>query len=122
MSVTISNGALLDTSSEHQDRTVHVETLSVSVLPPILLQVKLPPGYPMYSPPEIVALRTTHHWLPAGQASQKGLLDLWKSGESILYTWIEYLRTGEFLRDMNIAPSTDSDNVISCVSSNQLVW
>lgn len=122
MSVTVSNQVSLETLSEHPDRTAHAETVSVSVLPPILLQVKLPPAYPMQSPPEIIALRATHHWLPANQAFQKGLLDRWQSGESVLYTWMEYVRTGEFLREMNIASLTEGDNIISCVSSSQLMW
>ena len=88
------------------------ETLILSVLPPLLLHVILPPSYPLHSPPEIVSLRATHMWMPNIQILQTALTEMWRIGEQVLYNWVEYIRTGEFLRTIKLI----EDSVIMYVS------
>ena len=93
------------------DRTSPRETLSLSVLPPLLLHVILPPSYPLHSPPEIVSLRATHMWIPNTQVLQTALTEMWQIGEQVLYNWVEYIRSGEFLQTIELT----EDTVITCV-------
>ena len=90
------------------------ETLNLSVLPPLLLHVILPPSYPLHSPPEIVSLRATHMWIPNIQVLQTALTEMWRIGEQVLYNWVEYIRSGEFLQTIKL----NEDPVILCVSLN----
>lgn len=76
--------------------------LSLSSLPPILLHLILPPTYPLHAPPEIVSLRATHSWLRRIPDLHKALLNMWQEGEAVLYTWVEYIRTAEFLSIMEL--------------------
>jgi E3 ubiquitin-protein ligase RNF14 len=95
-----------------EDKISSRETLVLSVLPPLLLHVILPPSYPLHSPPEIVSLRATHMWIPNIQILQTALIEMWQSGEQVLYNWVEYIRTGEFLETIKLT----EDSVIMCVS------
>jgi E3 ubiquitin-protein ligase RNF14 len=88
------------------------ETLNLSVLPPLLLHVILPPSYPLHSPPEIVSLRATHMWIPNIQVLQTALTEMWRIGEQVLYNWVETIRSGEFLQTIELT----EDSVIMCVS------
>jgi len=74
----------------------------------------LPPAYPLRNPPEITLIRATHVWLPETQTLQAELLNLWQAGEPVLYNWVEFIRTGEFLQKMNLLSSVSSD-LIACV-------
>lgn len=76
--------------------------LSLSTLPPLLLQISLPPGYPTTSPPDILSLRATHLWLSKLLQLQSKLRNQWQPGEGVLYNWIEYIRTGDFLSDLDM--------------------
>lgn len=95
-----------------EDDTSLRETLVQSALPPLLLHVILPPSYPLHSPPEIVSLRATHMWIPDIQVLQTVLINMWRIGEQVLYNWVEYIRTGEFLQAIELT----KDSVIVCVS------
>ena len=88
------------------------ETLILSVLPPLLLHIILPPSYPLHSPPKIVSLRAAHMWIPNIQILQTALTEMWQIGEQVLYNWVEYIRTGEFLQTIKLT----EDSVIMCVS------
>lgn len=94
------------------DKISRRETLNLSVLPPLLLHVILPSSYPLHSPPEIVSLRATHMWIPNIQVLQTALTEMWRIGEQVLYNWVEYIRTGEFLQTIRLT----EDFVIMCVS------
>jgi E3 ubiquitin-protein ligase RNF14 len=94
------------------DKTSLRETLNLSVLPPLLLHVVLSPSYPLHSPPEIVSLRATHMWIPNIEVLQTVLTEMWRVGEQILYNWVEYIRSGEFLQTIKLT----EDSVIMCVS------
>lgn len=75
--------------------------LSLATLPPILLDVLLPATYP-YSPPIIQSLHATHSWLPLDRKLQRMLLETWQDGEGVLYSWIETIRSGEFLDSLDM--------------------
>ncbi|TFK71862.1 RWD-domain-containing protein [Pluteus cervinus] len=75
--------------------------ISVSALPPILLDVKLPPTYPLQSPPEILAIHVTHDWFPNISELQDLLLQSWVAGpDVVLFNWIETIHSGVFLEDL----------------------
>lgn len=85
----------------------HDELLSLTVLPPILLEVLLPPSYPLYLPPSIILIRATKNWLVNHLALQAALSQKWESGESALYSWVEYIRSGDFFKDIGSILSDD---------------
>ncbi|KAF9451772.1 RWD-domain-containing protein [Macrolepiota fuliginosa MF-IS2] len=97
-------------SVQRNDRTPS-ESLLLSTLPPLLLQLSLPPGYPITGPPEILSLRAAHLWLSKSAQLQTKLIDQWQSGEPVLYNWIEYIRTGDFLSDLGML-SREDDTII----------
>jgi E3 ubiquitin-protein ligase RNF14 len=77
-------------------------SLLLSTLPPLLLQLSFPPNYPISSPPTIVSLHATHHWLPGLSQLQYRLNCQWQPGQAVLYDWTEYVRTGGFLSDLDM--------------------
>ncbi|EGO02005.1 hypothetical protein SERLA73DRAFT_86116 [Serpula lacrymans var. lacrymans S7.3] len=74
----------------------------LSSLPPVLLHISLPAAYPVYAPPEIISLQVTHSWILQVNELQAKLLEMWQSGEGILYNWVEWIRSAEFLPSMNV--------------------
>lgn len=84
------------------------EKLFLSILPPILLQIVLPPSYPSHCPPAIVSIRATHPWLSDTSSLNDFLVKMWKPGEAVLYLWIEYIRSGDFLRDLKFFSDDNS--------------
>jgi E3 ubiquitin-protein ligase RNF14 len=89
--------------------------VKLTTLPPLLLHVFLPPEYPLRQPPRILSLRATHSWLPHISIVQSQLVGTWKAGSTILYDWIEYLRTGEFFDAVGLL-QPPNDELIQCVS------
>ena len=95
-----------DTSDEYPG-------VSLSILPPLLLEILLPPSYPTYDPPQIVALHATHGWLgPKIVPLRQLLLNMWQAGDSVLYSWIEWLRSGEFLESLHLLDSVGGKDVV----------
>ncbi|PFH50738.1 hypothetical protein AMATHDRAFT_144371 [Amanita thiersii Skay4041] len=88
------------------------EEASISTLPPVVLNIVLPPLYPLFKPPELLSVRATHLWLPKIYQLYRLLKDMWQPGEAVLYNWIEFLRTGDFLTAMELRVA---DNVIELV-------
>lgn len=85
------------------------ERVSVSTLPPLLIHVSLPPAYPVQEAPQISFIRATHLWLPRPDTLVKHLTGMWRAGEGVLYSWIECLRTGEFLGALEMQSGAESD-------------
>jgi len=108
----IPRSVIIEEDNPIEDRKSLRETLTLSALPPLLLHVILPPSYPLHSPPEIMSLRATHMWIPNIQVLQTALIEMWRTGEQVLYNWVEYIRTGDFLQAVKLA----EDSVIMCVS------
>lgn len=85
--------------------------LSLSSLPPILLEIVLPPAYPLRAAPEIISLHVSGSWIsPSGRLLEK-LKGMWQPGEVILYAWVEGIQCADFLDSMGII----RDGVIRCV-------
>jgi len=52
--------------------------LTLSSLPPVLLDIALPADYPFVSPPRIVSIHATYSWLPSIQRLHQQLADKWQ--------------------------------------------
>ncbi|OCH96590.1 RWD-domain-containing protein [Obba rivulosa] len=102
-----------DASPAHalSPETVSPQTASISTLPPVLLEILLPASYPFCSP-EILSVHATHSWFPFTSALQRKLLEMWQTGEEILYTWLECIRTGEFLDMFELSSAASGERVI----------
>lgn len=85
--------------------------LSLMSLPPVLLDIILPPAYPLHSAPEVVSFYVSGSWIPRSGHLLEKLLAMWQPGEVILYTWVEWIRSADFLNSMNIL----QDGVLRCV-------
>jgi len=92
--------------------------LSLSFFPPLLLDVALPPSYPLHAPPEILSLSATHSWLPHQyiEALRCHLPNTWRAGETVLYDWVEFLRNAEFLQSPELPSMTGADKFIRSVA------
>ncbi|KAE9410815.1 hypothetical protein BT96DRAFT_961538 [Gymnopus androsaceus JB14] len=73
------------------------DPITLSLLPPLLVTITLPPTYPLRAPPQLVSIRATHVWMPYTPQLQQLLIDMWQAGEGVLYNWIEFIRSGKFL-------------------------
>ncbi|KAF9042083.1 hypothetical protein BJ165DRAFT_1349187 [Panaeolus papilionaceus] len=93
-------------------RKATLQTLSLTSLPSLLLQLILPPSYPLFTPPQIVSIRAMHTWLPDVSALNPLLLEMWQKGEGVLYTWMEFIRTGEFLNNLKLVSVADSEIIL----------
>lgn len=82
--------------------------LSLSSLPPLLLQIVLPAAYPLHAAPEIVAIRAQHAWFARIPELKEILLRMWQMGEGVLYNWVDFIRSGEFL----VAMELDQDSAL----------
>ncbi|KAF8640352.1 hypothetical protein AX17_000023 [Amanita inopinata Kibby_2008] len=89
---------------------------SLSTLPPIILNIILPPLYPLLKPPELVSIRAMHLWLSEISQLYKLLDNMWQPGNVILYNWIEFLRTGDFLAAMELK----GPGAIQCVLAERI--
>lgn len=76
--------------------------LSLSSLPPVLLEIALPPAYPLRAAPEIVSFHVSGSWIPLSGRLVERLLGMWQPGEVILYAWVEGIRGADFLDAMDI--------------------
>lgn len=76
--------------------------LSLSSLPPVLLEIALPPAYPLLAAPEIVSFHVSGSWIPRSGRLVERLLGMWQPGEVILYAWVEGIRGADFLDAMDI--------------------
>jgi E3 ubiquitin-protein ligase RNF14 len=85
--------------------------LSLSSLPPVLLEIVLPPAYPLRVAPDIVSFHVSGSWVPRSGRLLEKLVGLWQPGDVILYTWVEWIRSAEFLVSMNMI----QDDVLRCV-------
>jgi E3 ubiquitin-protein ligase RNF14 len=86
--------------------------LSLSSLPPVLLEIVLPPAYPLRAAPEIVSFHVSGSWIPLSKRLLEKLLGMWQPGEVILYAWVEGIRGAEFLDAIGII----RDDILRCVT------
>jgi len=76
--------------------------LSLSSLPPVLLEVVLPPAYPLSAAPEIISFHVSGSWIPRSGRLLEKLQGTWQPGEVILYAWVEGIHGADFLDSMGI--------------------
>lgn len=85
--------------------------LSLSSLPPVLLEIVLPPAYPLRAAPEIISFHVSGSWIPRSGRLLEKLQGMWQPGEVTLYSWIEGIQGADFLDSMGII----RDGVLRCV-------
>ncbi|KAI9057191.1 RWD-domain-containing protein [Trametes sanguinea] len=103
------NGSSSNNASGSQST---LKTLSLAHLPPILLDVCIPPSYP-YSPPQIRTLHATHSWLQLDRFDlRERLEEMWEEGEGVLYSWLEWIRSGDFLKALGLLTTADGRRVV----------
>jgi E3 ubiquitin-protein ligase RNF14 len=86
--------------------------LSLSSLPPVLLEVVLPAAYPLHAAPEISSFHVSGSWIPRIGLVLESLLGMWHPGEAILYTWVEWIHSAEFLNSLQLM----HNDVLRCVA------
>lgn len=109
--VTIHDGMLSDESVPASSSDV-ITLASLSALPPLLIDLILPPTYPLHDPPQIISLHATHSWLPSELNLQIIFQEKWQEGQGVLYSIVESIRSGDFLNALNLSMGT---NNIRCV-------
>ncbi len=113
-------GVAVQSEEAHLQHDMNSELLpcermvSLSTLPPLLLEILLPPNYPLYDPPQIVSMHAMQSWLPLARL-HRILMDKWEAGEGVLFTWIECVRSGEFLGILGLTFSRQGNEYIKCV-------
>jgi len=85
--------------------------LFLSSLPPILLEITLPPAYPLRAAPEIVSFHASGSWMSRSGRLLEKLRAMWQPGEVTLFTWVEWIHSADFLNSMDII----QDGVLRCV-------
>ncbi|KAI0803062.1 RWD-domain-containing protein [Irpex lacteus] len=89
------------------------DLLSLASLPSLLLEIMLPPLYPMHLPPTILSVHATHSWLNLKTTRlQQRLVNIWQEGEGVIYSWIEWIRGGDFLEVLGLMTSSDDGKCI----------
>ncbi|KAJ7135261.1 RWD-domain-containing protein [Mycena crocata] len=84
-------------------------TLSLTSLPPLLLDIVVSAAYPSHAPP-VVSICSESSWLTPQLASRCEVLlkDMWRPTECVLYDWVEFIRGGEILTSLDLfLPSGD---------------
>ncbi|KAI0067871.1 hypothetical protein BV25DRAFT_1953211 [Artomyces pyxidatus] len=91
-------------------------SLSLSLLPPVLLELILPTTYPLLKAPFISSLHATNSWLPRHSFLRRKLLEMWQPGETVLYNWVEWIRSAEFLTELYLCLYLLVSSVICSIS------
>jgi hypothetical protein len=87
-------------------------------LPPLLLTLILPIEYPLRRSPILKNVHATSDWLPGAAVTSmvKRLEEIWDaegSGSGVLWRTCDWIRSGEFLKDIGLL---QQDGVIRCAS------
>ena len=113
--VTVEDDLAANGASSNASGSDDVKVISLKTLPPILLDICLPPTYP-YTPPQIRAVHSAHSWFTcAGRDLHEHLAEKWEKGEGVLYTWVEWIRSGDFLDELGMTSMENGQRVIWCV-------
>lgn len=98
----------------------HASTLTLSTLPPLLLDAWIPESYP-FAPPIIRSVHATHSWLPPARFDlYDRLAGMWEAGEGVLYNWVEWIRSSEFLDALELASMVDGKRSIRYVRARNV--
>lgn len=88
--------------------------VTLKTLPPVLLDICLPSAYP-FVPPEIRTIHVTQSWLSFTSELCDHLLAKWEKGDGVLYTWVEWIRSGEFLEELVMVSNESGRRVVRYV-------
>ncbi|KAI0757225.1 RWD-domain-containing protein [Daedaleopsis nitida] len=109
--VSVHNNSISNGEPSPSNRTNNL-SIPLATLPPVLLDVFLPASYP-FVPPQIQTLHTTYSWLPInGSDLIDRLIAKWEIGEGVLYTWVEWIRSGDFLDDLGLTTNEKGQRII----------
>lgn len=87
-------------------------------LPPIILAIKLPESYPSSTPPLIFALHSIYNWFTCCAKLLQHLRETWTEGEGVLCTWVELIRSGDFLEKLGLIDTSDSIRFVLIYRTN----
>ncbi|KAJ3512797.1 hypothetical protein NLJ89_g3313 [Agrocybe chaxingu] len=88
--------------ADHPNLAPSSSAILLSSLPPLRICLRFPSEYPLQKPPEITYIRVEYLWFKQADALRCALLGSWQPGETILYSWIEFVRNGQFLRNLGL--------------------
>ncbi|KAJ3870155.1 hypothetical protein EV359DRAFT_69515 [Lentinula novae-zelandiae] len=82
----------------------NVISLTLSLLPPLLVHVVLPETYPLQAPPEILSIRASHAWILDTSRLRDLIVEMWdtRAGEGVLCDMVEFIRSGAFLNELGM--------------------
>lgn len=116
--VSVRSDIILDGDTSNRAGPSNVRPFSLSALPPLLLEVFLPPSYP-FTAPQVRNIHATYSWLPVrGTALLDCLLMRWEKGEGVLYIWVDWIRSGEFLEELGLLSTDEGQRTIRYVVCN----
>jgi E3 ubiquitin-protein ligase RNF14 len=130
----LSENTIAELSTSHAaDEVSPVTPLKLSHLPPIKVNIRIPPLYPIYEPPEIIALEATvgseaDQWLdkPYRVEIEHRLETMWSEdkelageGSGVIWRWWEWIGSGECLSDLGLLKDDALRYVTRCTSKNQ---
>ncbi|KAF8592052.1 hypothetical protein K439DRAFT_1325929 [Ramaria rubella] len=122
VAVQLSEPVQVQVQEDNDTETMH--RVNISHLPPLSLNVLLPPTYPLQQPPVLHALQSRHDWLPVEliETLKHTLLDMWNN-EHVLGLWMEHIQNGEeFLSSLNIfQPSEPSPKFIQLKNPDPVI-
>ncbi|KAH8818591.1 hypothetical protein DL96DRAFT_1621520 [Flagelloscypha sp. PMI_526] len=76
--------------------------LSASVLPPIVLHILFPSGYPYTEHPIIQLFSSAGSWVPNQNIARDWLIDQWVMGEPVLDRWTTAIYSGDMLQELGL--------------------
>ncbi|KAI0762769.1 RWD-domain-containing protein [Fomes fomentarius] len=110
--VSVRSDIILDGDTSNRAGPSNARPFSLSALPPLLLEVFLPPSYP-FTAPQVRNIHATYSWFPVrGTALLDCLLRRWEKGQGVLYIWVDWIRSGEFLEELGLLSTDKGQRII----------
>lgn len=89
-------------------------SIRISHMPPIFMNLLLPPLYPHEEPPEVISLWSMYNWLPdyLSQKLIEDLQEIWNRERSVvLALWLDHIQDGrELLESLELL---NNDKILS---------
>lgn len=98
--VDLNRDYILKVLGDTGDHAHSEESIQISYLPPIHMNLLLPPSYPHEQPPQIISLSSMHDWLPEQVLKKlaEDLREIWNRERCIILAlWLDHIRDGEEL-------------------------
>ncbi|KAJ3750098.1 RWD-domain-containing protein [Lentinula detonsa] len=102
----------IEETTQTGSSTSSIESLTLSLLPPLLVHVILPETYPSRVSPQLLLIHATHSWLHDTSRLQDLIVQMWNKqiGEGVLCDMVELIRSGTFLNELEMV--TDHDAIL----------